>query len=121
MFVGGSVDVKYDALGDRFIMFELADQPIRGTHLTVRTSENGTTWSDPTTVIQAGPMPAFAHNIGVSGSPTGELTRNIIMIAYGAPYDLDPDYNNDCKAASTRHCWGYRDLYEQRLNTKQEQ
>jgi hypothetical protein len=121
MFVGGSVDVKYDALGDRFIMFELADQHIRGTHLTVRTSENGTTWSDPTTVIQAGPMPAFAHNIGVSGSPTGELIRNTVMIAYGAPYNLDPDYNNDCKAASTRHCWGYWDLYEQRLKTKQEQ
>jgi hypothetical protein len=113
--IGGSVDVKYDAPAHRFVMFELADQHIPGAHLTVRTSKDGMTWSDPTTVIPAGAMPAFAHNVGVSGSATGALDRNFVMIAYGAPYDLDPRYANDCTTAGAPHCWGYWDLYEQFL------
>jgi hypothetical protein len=110
-----SVDVKYDPPTQRFVMFGLGSQVAQGTYLTARTSEDGITWSDPTTVIPAGAIPAFAHNVGVSGTATGDLDRNFVMIAYGAPYDLDPHYDNDCKVSGAPHCWGYWDLYGQLL------
>jgi hypothetical protein len=113
--VAGSVDVKYDAPTDQFVMFGLDRQHGPGTYLAVRTSQDGITWSDPMTVIPGGSMPAFAHNVGVSGSATGVLDRNFVMVAYGAPYDLDPRYANDCKIAGAPHCWGYWDLYQQFL------
>jgi hypothetical protein len=96
-------------------MFGLVGQHVLGTYLTVRTSNDGITWSDPTTVIPAESMPAFAHNVGVSGSATGDLDRNFVMVAYGAPYDRDPRYNIDCKVSGAPHCWGYWDLYGQLL------
>jgi hypothetical protein len=111
----GSVDVKYDAPTQRFVMFGLGNQHIQGTYLTERTSKDGVTWSDPTTVVPAGAMPSFAHNVGVTSTATGGLDRHFVMIAYGAPYDLDPHYNNDCKVAGTPRCWGYWDLYGQLL------
>jgi hypothetical protein len=110
-----SVDVKYDPPTQRFVMFGLGNQHIQGTYLTMRTSKDGLTWSDPATVIPAGSMPAFAHNVGVSGTATGDLDRNFVMVAYGAPYDLDPHYDNDCKVSGAPHCWGYWDLYRQLL------
>jgi hypothetical protein len=113
--IAASVDVKYDPLTQQFVMVGLGNQHIQGTYLTMRTSKDGITWSDPTTVIPAGSMPAFAHNVGVSGTATGNLDRNFVMVAYGAPRDLDPSYNNDCKVAGAPHCWGYWDLYEQLL------
>jgi hypothetical protein len=113
--IAGSVDVKYDPSTQRFVMFGLGNQHVQGTYLTVRTSKDGITWSDPTIVIPAGSMPAFAHNVGVSGTATGDLDRNFVMVAYGAPYDLDPHYDNDCKVSGAQHCWGYWDLYRQLL------
>ena len=110
-----SVDVKYDPPTRRFVMFGLGNQHFQGTYLTMRISKDGITWSDPTTVIPAGFMPAFAHNVGVSGTATGDLDRNFVMVAYGAPYDLDPHYDNDCKVSGAQHCWGYWDLYRQLL------
>ncbi len=110
-----SVDVKYDPPTEQFVMFGLGNQSAQGTHLTVRTSTDGITWSDPSTVIPAGSIPAFAHNIGVTGSPTGILDRDFVMVLYGAPYDLDSRYNNDCKVSGAPHCWGYWDIYGQML------
>lgn len=110
-----SVDVKYDPSTQQFVMFGLGNEVIQGTYLTERTSKDGITWSDPTTVIPAGAMPGFAHNIGVTGSATGDLDRSFVMVAYGAPYDLDSHYDNDCKVSGAPHCWGYWDLYGQLL------
>jgi beta-xylosidase len=115
--IAGSVDVKYDPPTQQFFMFGLGNQHSKGTYLTVRSSKDGITWSDPVTVIPAGSMPAFVHNVGVSGTATGDLDRNFLMVAYGAPYDLDPHYNNDCKVSGAPHCWGYWDLYGQFLKT----
>jgi hypothetical protein len=113
--IAGSVDVKYDPPTRRFFMFGLGNQHIQRTYLTVRSSKDGVTWSDPATVIPAGSMPAFAHNVGVSGTATGDLDRNFVMVAYGAPHDLDPNYDNDCRVSGAPHCWGYWDLYGQLL------
>jgi hypothetical protein len=110
-----SVEVKYDPPSQQFVMFGLGNQHIPGTYLTVRTSKDGITWSDPTTIIQPGSMPAFAHNVGVTGSETGDLDRDFVMVVYGAPYNLDPHYYNDCKVSGAPHCWGYWDLYGQVL------
>jgi hypothetical protein len=110
-----SVDVKYDPPSQHFIMFRLGNQHVEGTYLTVRTSRDGTIWSDPTDVIPPGSMPPFAHNIGVTGSVTGDLDRNFIEVIYGAPCEQDTHYNNDCKVAGPPHCWGYWDLYGQLL------
>jgi hypothetical protein len=117
--VASSVDVKYDPPTDQFVMFGLGNQHAQGAYLTARTSKDCLTWSDATTVVPAGSMPAFTHNIGVSGSRTGELDRNFIMIAYGAPYALDLHYKNDCKVAGPAHCWGYWDVYGQILKIRQ--
>ncbi len=113
-----SVDVKYDPLTHQFLMFGLGNQHIKGTYLTVRKSNNGLTWSDPQTVVPAGAIPAFSNNVGVTGSAEGDLDRNFVMVAYGAPYDLDSLYNNDCKVSGAPHCWGYWDLYGQILKIK---
>jgi hypothetical protein len=110
-----SVDVKYDPPTQRFVMFGLGNQHVQGTYLTVRTSRDGITWSDPATITPAGSMPAFAHNIGVTGSAVGALDRNFVMVVYGAPYGFNPHYNNDCTVSGAPHCWGYWDLYGQLL------
>jgi hypothetical protein len=114
--IAGSVDVKYDPPTHQFLMFGLANQHRQRTYLTTRTSNDGIIWSDPTTVIPAGAIPAFTHNVGVSGTATGNLDRHFVLVAYGAPYDLDLRYDNDCKVSGVPHCWGYWDLYGQLLN-----
>ena len=92
-----SVDVKYDAQSNQFIMFEMTQEDSPAAHVTIRTSADGLQWSDPKTISPSGSTPSWSNNIGVSGSRTGALLRDFVLFAYGAPYDLYPNYNDDCK------------------------
>jgi hypothetical protein len=42
--------------------------------------------------------------IGVTGSATGDLDRNLILVMFGALYDLNPRYDNDCKKSVAPDC-----------------
>jgi hypothetical protein len=75
--------------GRYYYLFYTGNQVAQGTYLTER-SFKGVISSDPATVIPAGSMPAFVHNVGVSGTATGNLDRHFVLVAYGAHYDLDP-------------------------------
>src|SRR3989344_3633168 len=105
--VGASVDVKYDSLSQQFVMFGVGYTESTGDSiLAIRTSSDGITWSDPTTILYGAEMALFSHNPGVSGSRKGELMRDFVLAAYGAPYNLR-NYNN----------WAQWDLYGQTIST----
>ncbi len=112
----GSVDVKYDREFDQFVMFAIGNEHELGTYITMRTSKDGITWSEPTTVMGADKAPPWINNIGVAGLSNGDLIRDQLLMGFGAPYDLNPNYNNNCGISPVPYCWGNWDLYVSQLN-----
>ena len=101
-----SIDVKYDAATKQFVMFGFDDTNLTANaHVVFRTSTDGITWSNPTTILAIGTAPPWSNNIGVSGSRTGELMRSSVLVGYGAPYNLVNDQS-----------LGYWDLYGQQID-----
>ena len=90
-------------------MFQTANEHQRNSSLVRRTSRDGLTWSDAATVADENRYAAWAHNIGVSSDAGGSLLTRV-LVAFGAPFDLAPDYDNNC-ALSPRNCWGLWDIY----------
>jgi hypothetical protein len=81
-----TVDVKWDASADQFVMINVAAQYANAS-VVMYTSADGITWSDtPQVLIPAGQVPAGANNPGISGDETGALMSGETLIAYGAPY-----------------------------------
>ncbi len=107
----GSVDVKYDPVTQSLVMFEIGNFHQPNARLQIRTSKDGLTWTAPRVVCESGCFPHWSNNIGVSGDVRGALLGPYVLAAYGAPYDLNPSYNNDCKLAPEALCWGHWDLY----------
>lgn len=95
--VSNSIDVKFDAAAGTFIMFSGEDHHGSQPKMMSRVSDDGVHWSAPTVLFD---MPAYSHNIGVSGGERGELQQDKMLYAYGAPVDL---VNNSS--------WGAWDLY----------
>ena len=98
-----SIDVKYDLTNNRFIMFSGESHHGALPKMTSRVSDDGVHWSDPTVLFD---MPAYSHNVGVSGGERGQLQLSKMLFAYGAPVDL---VNNSS--------WASWDLYGQLLDT----
>lgn len=96
-----SIDVKYDEVADTFVMFAGEDHHGQFPKMTARVSDQGVHWSAPTVLFD---MPAYSHNVGVSGGERGQLQLSKMLFAYGAPVGL---VNN----AS----WAAWDLYGQLL------
>ena len=80
-----SIDVKYDTANNRFIMFSGEGHHAATPKMMSRVSDNGVHWSDPSPLFD---MPAYSHNIGVSGGERGEIQFDKMLFAYGAPIDL---------------------------------
>jgi hypothetical protein len=107
-----SIDVKYDAVHERFVMFDILDFSCPQARLALRTSRDGIHWTEPQVICGRGCFPPWAHNVGVSGDDQGHLLGSGTLVGYGAPYGLNPAYQNDC-AVSPGNCWGRWDLYGQ--------
>jgi hypothetical protein len=106
--VGSSIDIKYDPSSSLFVMYEMQDEHSQNSHVVRRTSKDGITWSNSTTIIPQYAVPQWSHNIGVGGTRTGDLIKENNFVAYGAPFDLVKNPS-----------WGYWDLYMQKINTAQ--
>jgi len=116
VFDEGSVDVKYDAASGRYVMFSIPGGHSQATYLTRRYSTNGVNWTAPEVLRDAGGFPNFVHNVGASGDRQGHLIADRALIVYGAPYDLEASYQNDCNASPAPYCWGHWDLYGSVIN-----
>lgn len=108
-----SADVKYDQAAGGYVMFSIGDEHGVNSYLQRRSSPNGIDWSQPEGLCVSACFPNWTHNVGAEGGPGGTLLAST-LIAYGAPYDLSPLYNNNCVLAPL-NCWGYWDLYASRL------
>lgn len=94
-----SIDVKYDVQAKTFIMFSGEAHHGQYPKMMIRVSDNGVHWSEPKSLFD---MPNYAHNVGVSGGPQGELIKTPMLFAYGAPTNLQNDIS-----------WADWDLYGQ--------
>lgn len=108
-----SVDVKYDATRDQFVMFNVANEHQATSYLAMRVSKDGVTFSDSITVCDSSCMPDWANNPGISGDDQGHLIGDQVLVGYAAPYDLSSLYTNDCNVALWPYCWGHWNLYVQ--------
>ncbi len=105
-----SPEVSYDELTGVFSMYEIAQAHSISAQLVRRTSPDGVTWGAPTVLCDADCLPDWSHNVGASRTDLGHSTRRT-LIAFGAPYDLDLRYRNECREAPKDYCWGAWDLY----------
>ncbi|MFQ6311501.1 hypothetical protein [Lysobacter capsici] len=117
-----SVDVKYDPQLDKYVMFYIGNEHDQTSYLVRRYSQNGVNWDQPETLCDTACFPDWTHNPGVSGTVAGQLIDGRALVAYGAPYDLHPSYDNgDCAvSAHSPYCWGRWDLYGSVINPKGE-
>lgn len=97
-----SVDVKRDPERGGYAMVEIVAPHTAGSVLALRRSRDGRGWSAPVTLCREGCFDRFAHNVGIVGSPTGELAPGPALVVYGAPSDRDPACGS---------CWGKWDLF----------
>ncbi len=108
-----SIDVKYEAQSGNFVMIEQDIPHQRAVAMRLRTSADGVTWTPPQVVCDSDCHEDWANNIGMSGDERGHIeSRQRMVFAYAAPYDLDPGYHNDCTlAAPGAPCWPAWNLY----------
>ena len=112
-----SVDVKFDASVNEFVMFSIEVHHAQTSRLLRRHSSDGLTWSAPDVICDTPCFPDFSHNVGVSGDAQGHLIAGRTLVVFGAPFDLDPRYVNNCaQAADQNYCWGRWDLFGGAVN-----
>ena len=88
-----SVDVKYDAKLNQFVMTHIADPFSERASLTRSYSSDGLIWSSPQTVISAGNFPDYTHNVGVAGDELGNTVPSSTLVGFGAPPTLHNYYS----------------------------
>lgn len=115
-----SSEVKFSPLLNKYIFFSLLDGHGTNASITIRTSDDGITWSERTTLCDSQCTPDWTHNIGVSGDEFGHMIGFTTIISYGAPFDNNPNYDNDCDKSPTPLCWGHWDLFDSVLNLIEE-
>lgn len=100
-----SVDVKYDAVNNRFMLFGLENQISTTSQLIATTSIDGVNWGGSQVFCDSNCLPHYAGNVGVSGDDSGHLIGSTAMLAFGAPYQLN---GGNCNGTS---CWGQWSLW----------
>lgn len=95
-----SIDVKFDATRNHYVMTSLVNPHTASACLSRSFSSDGLSWGPPTTIIDVGAFPDYANNVGAAGDETGNTVSPSTLVAFGAQYDLS-SYNN----------WGQWDLY----------
>ena len=110
-----SIDVKYDPSLEAFVMADLKYNHYVRPRLLFRVSSDGVHW-ETLEMTNSRSIPAYSHNPGITGTESGHLVgAPYAMIAFGAPYDLRPDYDNDCAVSGPGACWAYWDVFAARL------
>lgn len=102
-----SVDIKWDENG--FVMFAIENVHSHDAFLVYRKSLDGIIWDKPVIVQDKGVFPKWSNNIAASGDEFGHLLNKVI-IGFGAPYNHDPSFDNDCSISPVPLCWGYWQL-----------
>lgn len=88
-----SVDVKYDAGLNEFVMTHIEAPFEADPALTRSYSADGLTWSSPRTVISPGDFPSYTHNVGVAGDELGNTVPSSTLVGFGAPPKLGNFYS----------------------------
>ncbi len=83
-----SVDVKYDAARNQFVMTRIVNQHSGISWLARSFSSDGISWGPMQVLIAENQFPNFAHNVGALGDETGNTLPSPTLVAFGAPYDL---------------------------------
>jgi hypothetical protein len=99
-----SVDVKYNASANEFVMIEATPQLSTSTQLLARTSTDGINWSAPAVLCGSNCLPHYSSNPGWSSDDQGHVINlSSVLIGFGAPYGLN----------SSAETWGEWDLWGQ--------
>lgn len=77
-----SVDVKWDINNKRYVLYCADNQHSASAILTVRYSQDGLQWTDPTFIATR----PFANNVGAVGTPEGYLYNDWFLYAQGAVF-----------------------------------
>jgi hypothetical protein len=96
----GSIDVKYDAAKQEYVMMSLVKPHTASAYLARSFSSDGLSWGAFETIIDVKAFPDYANNVGAAGDETGNMLSSPFPVAFGAPYDLNGSDN-----------WGQWDLY----------
>lgn len=80
-----SADIKYDPIGQRYLMVAIFNPHESGSWLGVSSSADGLNWSR---VERVGTLPEFSHNVGLQSDERGHLLPGAIEFTYGAPIGL---------------------------------
>jgi hypothetical protein len=82
-----SVDVKYDAKLNQFVMTHIAAPFSQGSSLTRSYSSDGLTWGSPQIVISPGDFLSFTNNVGVAGDELGNTVPSSTLVGFGRDYN----------------------------------
>ena len=103
-----NVDVKYDTVNKKFVMFSL-DQTGKQEVLNWRRSTDGLSWSGRMELktLPNNPFSFFGQNPGVSGDQVGQLIAEPLLVTYMAPFlnELDTDKGRDLSGGKTSSLW----------------
>lgn len=106
-----SVEAKYDAQNDVFVMLDIVRDFESTSRLMTRLSVDGITWTSARVICDPACFPDWAANPGLSGDGEGHLIPWLSLLVFDAPWDLDPSYTKDCSIAPPPSCGWHRDLY----------
>ena len=105
-----SVDVKYDDSSKQYVMVAQDVPHQKNVQVELLPSPDGVTWTTPKVICDSDCHQDWSNNIGMSGDELGHIeSHKRMLIAYAAPYNLDPKYNNDCNLGTP--CFPQWDLY----------
>lgn len=90
-----SVDVKYDAQLNQFVMTHISAPFSQGSSLTRSYSSDGLMWSSPQIVINSTYFPGYTNNVGVAGDELGNTVPSSTLVGFGAPPKLQDFYSVD--------------------------
>ena len=88
-----SVDVKYDAALQQFVMTYIAASFSQNPALIRSYSSDGMTWTDTRNVIDKGLFPSYTDNAGVAGDELGNTLSSSTLVGFGAPPKLADLYS----------------------------
>ncbi len=88
-----SVDVKYDAKLNQFVMTHIEAPFEQGASLSRSYSSDGLTWSSPQIVISPTDFPGYTNNVGVAGDEVGNTVPSSTLVGFGAPPKLEDMYS----------------------------
>ncbi len=88
-----SIDVKFDAAKNQFVMTHILDPFDKDATLTRIYSSDGMTWGNAEIVINSSVFPGYTNNVGVAGDESGNTLQSSTLVGFGAPPKLGNFYS----------------------------